>query len=396
MSEALQRPLRVVHVIGGLELGGAETLLYRLTTFALPGVEQEVICLGRPDWYSARLAERGVTVHHLGMRSPATALAGVHRLRRLLGERRADVVQSWMYFANVLSALVAKRSGTPVVWSIHNSSFERVGLASRLCAYAGGAGARRMAQFVINCSRHSSALHDRLGYSGAPNAVIPNGYDSSAFRPDAKARAAARRSFGFDDGTFVIGSIARWHPHKDIPNLLRAIRIAADDGVPLGCLLIGGGLDLDNRELAAELRRTGCEELVMPLGLRSDLADLARALDLHVLPSRSEAFPNVVAETMLSGTPNAVTDVGDAAYMVDDTGWVVPPRESAQLAAAIAQAWRERTNQPAKWERRCKLSRKRIVDHFSFEKMAEAYARVWRGVACLDAGGQIPSRFRVL
>jgi glycosyltransferase involved in cell wall biosynthesis len=380
-STGHHRPLRVVHVIGGLELGGAETLLYRLATHDIAGVEQEVICLGNPDWYSTRLQDSGVRVHHLGMSSPARAVERLGDLRRLLRSRRPDVIQSWMYFANMLSSLLARRTRTPVVWGIHNSSFERVGLASRLCAYAGGFGARGLAKFVINCSQRSSEIHRGLGYSAVSNGVIPNGYDADTFCPDPDARASIRRSLGLDDQTFVIGSIARWHPHKDVPNLLRAVRLAADQGVPLRCLLIGGGLDADNRALADAIRRAGCEEFVMPLGTRGDVPDLARALDLHVSSSRSEAFPNVVAETMLSATPNVVTDVGDSALIVGDTGWVMPPCDPHAMAEAIAEAWRERTSDESQWEQRRIEARMRIAERFTFERMAEAYHDVWRRVA---------------
>lgn len=376
------RPLRVLHVIGGLELGGAETLLYRLATHQLPGTEQEVICLGRPDWYSARLEQQGVPVQHLGMASPWSALTRLRQLRGFLRARKPDVIQSWMYFANVLSGVLARGTGTPVVWGIHNSSLEHAGLLSRLCAVAGGAGSRRLASFVINCSQRSADLHEKLGYSNVRNAVIHNGYDPSAFRPDPTRRAATRRELGLDDNAFTIGSIARWHAQKDIPNLLRALRLAADSGVPVRGLLIGRGLTAGNEALAAAIEKSGCKDLVLALGPRSDAQDLARAIDLHVLASSGgEAFPNVVAETMLSGTPNVVTDIGDSALMVADTGWVVPSRDSQTLGAAIEKAWRERAEQPALWEQRRERARARISDNFSFEGMAAAYAKVWREVA---------------
>ncbi len=377
----MARPLRIAHVIGGLELGGAETLLYRLATHALPGVEQHVICLGEPDWYSSRLTEQGITVHHLGMSSPLTALGRLRALRRVLAQVDPDVIQSWMYFANMVSSLVAKRSGIPVVWSIHNSSFDRVGLPSRLCAYAGGAAVRKLADFVVNCSDHSSRLHARLGYSHVANAVIPNGYDQSAFRPDADDRASTRRELGLGDDVFAVGCIARWHSHKDIPTLLHAVGLAAGQGVPLRCLLIGRGLDVHNDELAAAIRDARCEDLAHPLGARSDIPDLARAVDLHVLSSRSEAFPNVVAETMLSGTPNVVTNAGDAAAIVGDEGWVVPSGSPQKLSDAIVEAWRERSLHPAEWQRRRDASRQRIADNFTFERMARAYAEIWRQLA---------------
>lgn len=373
-----QRPLKVMHVIAGLELGGAETLLYRLATHDLAGIEQEVVCLGRPGWYSGRLEEKGVTVHHLCRSSPLRLLTGTGELSGLLRQSGADVVQSWLYFGNMLGALAARGPHIPVVWGNHTAGFEQVGLASRLCAVVGGVGVRKLARSVINCSQSAANLHRRLGYAAVPSRVIHNGYDPAVFAPDPEARQAARRSLGLDDETFVIGTIGRWHPNKDVPNLLRATRMAMDQGVPLRCLLIGRDLQPGNPALAAEIAGSGCGDLVMALGQRSDVPDLARALDLHVLPSRNEAFPNAVAETMLSGTPNAVTNVGDSSLMVGDTGWVVPPANAQRLAAAIVAAWKESAERPMQWRRRRERARERIAENFTFEKMADAYAQVWR------------------
>lgn len=381
MTDSPSSRLKVVHVIGGLELGGAETLLYRLATNETKDIAHEVICLGKPEWYSSRLESAGIPVTHLNMASPVTVFRGLRALRKLLRTNSADVIQSWMYHANLLAPIAARGTGIPVVWGIHNSSFNQVGLTSRLSAWMAGAAASRLAAFVINCSQRSSQIHAELGYSAVPNAVVPNGYDPQTFRPDREARAAVRASLGLRDETFVVGCVSRWHQQKDIPNLLKAIRGAANEGVPLRCLLVGRGLGTANRELARAIHAGGCADLVLPLGERSDLPDLARAFDLHVLSSRSEAFSNVVAETMLSETPNVVTDVGDSALIVDQTGWVVRPEDADELGRAIGEAYREwATDQPA-WQKRRVAARRRIAERFTFQRMAEAYRDVWTGVA---------------
>ena len=103
------------------------------------------------------------------------------------------------------------------------------------------------------------------------------------------------------------------------------------------------------------------------------------ALDFHILPSASEAFPNVVAEAMACGTPCIVTDVGDAALIVGSTGWVVPPKQPRQLAAAMVDAMADATT-TGHAQRRSR-SRQQIVDNFSLEKMTQSYVRLWQSVA---------------
>jgi glycosyltransferase involved in cell wall biosynthesis len=84
---------------------------------------------------------------------------------------------------------------------------------------------------------------------------------------------------------------------------------------------------------------------------------------------------------MLSGTPNIVTDVGDSAIMVGETGWVVPPRDPEQLADAIVSAYREWKDRPDDWTARRKAARSQIADNFSLEEMIQAYEAIWRQVA---------------
>lgn len=375
------KPLRILHITSGLWLGGAETLLYRLVQRDTD-IEHEVVCMGERNYYSGPLEALGIRVHHLNMTSPASYLGGAGRLYRLVRGSGADVVQCWMYRANTFGGLAAKAAGMPVAWGIHCSSLEPLGPISRANVYLGGLLAPRVADFVINCSTKSAELHHRFGYSQAPGAVIHNGYDPTAFFIDDEARATTRRRLGIGDDMFVIGSVARWHPQKDIPNLLKAVEIVASMGVRLRCLLMGRGLDLVDPGFAAAARDCGCGLELLPLGPRSDLPDLARALDLHVLAScGAEAFPNVVAETMLSGVPNAVTDIGDSALMVGDAGWVVPPRDPQRIAEAILAAYRERTDEPDRWEQRRHTSRARIADNFTFETMASAYEDLWRTLA---------------
>jgi glycosyltransferase involved in cell wall biosynthesis len=370
--------VRVLHIIGGLQCGGAEALLFRLVT-RKSKIEHEVIVLAGRDWYSPLLESRGIQVRHLNIGSLRSAALALPKLNRLIDRSRPDVIQGWMYKSNIIAGLMARRRLIPVVWGIHTSTFEGTGLTSRIAARVGGRYASKLADFVINCSTRSAEIHSRFGYSRASTEIIHNGYDAAMFFPDHELRQRTRAALGLDAGSFAIGTIARWNSQKDIPNLISAIGRAKETGLPFKYIFVGRGLDEENNELVDRLRQANCHELVSLLGERADVADLARAMDLHVLPScGGEAFPNAVAESMLSGTPNIVTDVGDAAAMVGSTGWVVEPRDSAALAAVIECAFREYDGGNDRWQQRRNAARQRIGDNFTFEKMAEAYEDVWR------------------
>src|SRR5690348_1254808 len=93
--------LKIMHVISGLTAGGAETVMFRLITEA-KSIDHEVICLGPPEWYSRKLEEQGVTVHHVDFRSPAHVFTRTRHLYRLIKSSDASLVQGWMYRGNIL------------------------------------------------------------------------------------------------------------------------------------------------------------------------------------------------------------------------------------------------------------------------------------------------------
>lgn len=376
--------MRVLHIITSLGNGGAEAILFHLVTRSSQ-IEHHVVSLAGPDWYSAPLAESGVPVHHIGVNSAREALK-LLKLVPLLRRSGADVVQTWMHRANLVGGLAAKLAGLPVVWGIHSSSTSIMSPAARRWVHAGGAAAGWIPGCVINCSARSASIMGPLGFGRAPVKVIHNGYSGGVFYPDDTRGSRFREANGIAADAFLLGTVARWDPHKDHANLISALAVLRErQDWDFRCLFVGPGVVPENAELMQLLRAAGIERHVICAGTRSDIPDVMRALDLHVLPSADEAFPNAVAEAMLSGTPSVVTDVGDAAYMVGETGWVAPPKAPTDLAERIAAAEWEFRNDPAAWSERTVAARARVTENFSLEKMAQEYASVWRAVAAGQA-----------
>ena len=143
------------------------------------------------------------------------------------------------------------------------------------------------------------------------------------------------------------------------------------------CLLIGAGINPDNTELYRQIKKLDLLKHVRLLDQRPDILAVMDALDVHVLSSTTEGFPNVVAEAMACGTPCVTTDVGDAALIVGNTGWVVPPSNSEQLFEAITKALSEKQTNADAWSARQQAARQRIEDNFSIETMVGKYHQVW-------------------
>src|SRR5690606_10078664 len=136
----------------------------------------------------------------------------------------------------------------------------------------------------------------------------------------------------------IIGFVARYDPLKDHDNLLQALSLLQVTDLRPTCLLVGTGLEQGNAALADRIVHFRLLDQIRLLGRRSDVPRVMNALDLHVMSSVSEAFPNVLAEAMACGTPCVSTDVGDAAAIVGESGWIVPPHDPKALAYAITSA----------------------------------------------------------
>jgi glycosyltransferase involved in cell wall biosynthesis len=377
--------LRVVHIITGLNQGGAESVLHRLVSAANPGkIEHIVISMMDQGVYGPRIANAGVAVHALQMPRGRLTAGGILKLYRLLRSLAPDVVQTWMYHADLVGGVVARLAGCRnVVWGIRHSDLDRdkTSRKTRLVARLSAALSDVVPLAIACCSERAVLVHQALGYSKTRFSVVPNGYDLSLFCPDLQAGAALRRHWGVNPDEMLLGYVARWDPQKDHANLLRALALLAGKLPRLRSVLVGSGIDPGNAQLMTLINENGLAGRVVLAGQRNDIPAVMNAIDLHVLASAyGEAFPNVVAEAMACGTPCVVTDVGDAALIVGSTGLVVPPGDAEALAAAIdslASEWRDASGRLLA----CKeASRRRIVESFGIEKMVSAYQTLWENV----------------
>lgn len=346
-----------------------------------------VISLGDEGVFGARLRNAGVAVHALHMKeSPLAAPRGLWKLYRLLRDLRPDVVQTWMYHADLVGGCVARLAGVrAVAWGIRNSGadLQHGSRSARSVAWLCARLSRWVPGVIIACADEAARRHRGWGYDADRLLVIPNGYDMTAWRADPEARTELRREWGVGPDDPLVGSVARWNPLKDHANLLEAFSIALRRHPALRCVLVGEGMDPGNRELMSLLERHGVAQKVILLGRRDDVPRLLAALDFYVLSSRAEGFPNVVAEAMATEVPCIVTDVGDAARIVGDCGWVVPPRDAVALARAVgdAVALLDSPEGRAGHALRRHHGRERVEHRYGLDTMRRRYETVWTRLA---------------
>lgn len=370
---------KILHIITGLSDGGAEAVLYRLCHYDKKN-QHIVISLMDKGKYGSLLEEIGVNVYCLGMPSGRIRLDGLINLHKLIRKFKPDVVQTWMYHADLIGGIIAKLAGVKnIVWGVHHTNLMKreskrsTIIIAKLNAFISIFIPRR----IIYCAEKSRQVQEAIGFNSKIGHVVPNGYNVDQFIPDLYSGLTFRQEIDVANGQFLIGHVGRFHPFKDYPNLIQSVGLLSDSKKCAKVALVGSDLTVDNRVLERLINENSCCEFILLLGRRQDIPSVMNGLDLFVLSSSSEAFPNVLNEAMACSTPCVTTDVGDAAVIVGETGWIVPPKEPQALAKVILEAIHEKQHNPQAWQARKQACRERIVDNFSIEKMVAGYHQVW-------------------
>lgn len=355
-----------MHVITGLGTGGAERMLERLVRAPRDNpLEFVVVSLTPGGAVAESLTHAGVPVRDLGMRRGFPDVRAVFRLARLIREWKPDAVQSWLYAADTVATLALLLSGrrrrTRLFWNVRCSSMEGAerGIAQKMalgmCVILS-----RLPDAVVANSQAGRQFHWRRGYRPKKFLVIPNGIDTSVFRPDADARVELRGELAIPEDAPVAAMIARVDPVKDHGTFLAALEKCPD------VVGLAAGEGTEKLPGLSNLRR---------LGARADVPRILAASDLLVSTSISEGFPNAILEGLACGLPVVATDAGDSALLVGDCGEIVPVRDPSALAAGIGRLL---SLPPGERQALSKAARSRAVERFSLARMAAAFDALYR------------------
>ena len=378
-----------MHVITTLGPAGAETMLCRVAS-AMDGsrFENEVVSLTGILDQAEKMQAIRVRVRTLGMKTSVPNPWLVMRLAQWIRESKPDVIHTWMYHANLVGALAARLAGNvPVVWGIHHSAFDprvdkrRTMLVNRACALL----SRKFPARIVCCSEASLRIHKKLSYATEKLEVIPNGFDLEQVKPDPAARASLREELGIPGDAILIGIAARFHSQKDHRNFVRAAARLHEQIPDVHFLLCGLDVNWQNPRLAGWIDAAGIRDRCHLLGLRRDVSRLFAGIDIATTASISgEAFPLVIGEAMACGTPCVVTDVGDSALIVGETGRVVAPGDPD----ALAEAWRKLIEAGPGVRRSLGMAaRRRVQQHFALPTIVERYQAIYAQLAARTLRG---------
>ncbi len=376
-------PPRLLHIITGLGTGGAEGSLLRVLIAQHDPTQHVVVSLTDRGAHGDRIEQLGVAVYALGLPRGAIAPLALLPLRALVQRIRPTATQGWMYHANLAASLLSLSGAPtgPVFWNVRHAlddwHHERRALRQlvRLTAWLSWHPTR-----IVYNSHRAAEQHVARGYPASRSLVIPNSVDATRFSPQSSLRAEMRHQLGIASDAPLIGHVARMDPIKDHETFVRAAARHSLVNDHVHYVMAGKGTEADagsevldvairdaiaqSPSLAVRLHRVGACD---------DVPALLNACDLVTMTSRSEGSPNVVGEAMACGVPCVVTNVGDAARLVGETGVVVSVGDDR----AIADIWERLATRATLRRALGAAAMRRIHARYSVAAEINAYADIW-------------------
>jgi len=375
---ARKERIKIVHIIAALNVGGTEMMLYKL----LPRMRKDrfeniVFTLKEKGRLSKDFESQNIRVYNVGGMGGILRISALIRSLKILREINPDIIQGWLahgnFVAQIASIFLQYRLST--LWNIRytalpkpetkNSTLLIIKLLSLLSS---------LPQKYIFNSKAGANDHIRMGYRRGKNCIIPNGFDTKLFSPSVKNCRSVRSEINIPEEAILIGLIGRFDPLKDHSCFLKAGATLLSKKRDTFFLLAGREVDWQNRHLKQLIEKLGMSEKVFLLGERHDIPRITAAFDIAACSSVAEGFPNVIGEAMSCGIPCVVTDVGDSAWLVGDSGMVVPPRNHE----ALCEAWLKLIEMgSAKRRILGEKARKRIENHFSIQMIVKKYEQLY-------------------
>jgi len=379
---------KVLHLVIDLSgFGGAEmTLLRYLASTSNASEHHSVLTLKAIKTgasVGADLLSLGIPVRSLGISGVKSMVFALPNLIRELRASRPDILSAWLYYPSLIATLVKPLlPGKPnLIWHIRSLPFVRLKdrparwLTQRALALL----SHLVSVRILSNSEASRRVHRAIGFRATPDRwqVIPNAVEATRYAPSAETRFRIRREFKLPETAIVLGAVGRDVPEKGYPDLFRAFEklqnlVPKDIAANLHLLIAGREVQVENPTFAALIASSGLpHHRFHLLGARGDIPELLTAMDLFIMPSRSESFPNALAEAMAAGLPAIATNVGDCRLVLEDDRFIATPGTLANAMATMLSL------SPDEQQAIGMRNRAHVRENYTIEKMTGAFDKVF-------------------
>jgi glycosyltransferase involved in cell wall biosynthesis len=372
--------LKILHLVEFIGLDGRTRLLGDLVAHTGKQFDHKVLSLGYGGVHEKVIQDLDAEVEILGpQRLPF--IGEQYMAFKRIKAFQPDVVVCWSGRTNLTSTWVALER-IPVVWTIHNVYEKLFSPKEKLALLVSAYLSSRVPYKIVCCCDAVADVYARHHrYADNKLIVIPNGVDTSKFKPDSAVCQSMKSELNLDDKTIVITIAGGFRlddrPDKDFASFIKAAGIVHEQYPNIKYLMCGYGLNWHNSRLVSWIKDSGIERVTQLLGPRDDLHRILAATDIIVSSSQFEAFGTTIFEGMASGAVPVCTDVGEMPKGARDIGRVVPTGDPRMLANAMCELIELDRNE------RALLSAKavaRVAEQYSIRITAEHYSSLFKEI----------------
>lgn len=368
---------KIVHIISGLQVGGAERSLFNICSSSLnDSFKQYVICLGERGYYSHKIEEIGLEIYHINF-SSWHFVKSLMRFISILNKISPNIIQGWMNhgnFAAILALFILKFK--PIIyWNIRQSFYhDKNDLFYTKFLFLFNILFSRMPKKIIINANISKIQLKNFGFNINSFKFIPNGFDPNYWVRDLSFRKLERANLGIENLDFVIGYVGRYHPMKNIILLLKAFEKISMN-FPHSKLVIIGHKEDDFNKVEKQIFESIPKNRIVFLNQIYEINRYYSIFDLFTLCSVSEGFPNVLGEAMSCELCCISTDVGEASDLLKDVGFVISVNDLDAFVVVISKCIEnlELTKNMGV------LARNKIIKYYSLQNTVNQYINLYNG-----------------
>ncbi len=371
----------VLHIIGDLNVGGAErNMLKIIPKLNNRQFQHRILTLFDYGELAKEFQKAGVIVDTVNIpRNPFNLCIPLKIIKLIKTIRRInpDIIHTWLYHSNNLINILSPFLPAALINSIRHDNPTEGSLKTKISAKIGAYISKLTPNKTIFCSESSKEKHENIGYKFSTTIVIPNGFTIKEINKD-KARKELKQKLNIPENHKIVLTAARYIEEKDYPTLLKAIKLTLDNYDKITFILCGKEVENSNAELTGIINNLKIGKNLRLLGHQSEIAKLMAGADLLISSSKSEAFPNVIAEAMSVGTPCAATNVGETKNIIRDTGFIVEPINPTALSEAII---RFLLNDEESLNDLGRKAKERIKNNYDIEQCISAYKKFYESIS---------------
>jgi len=365
--------MKIVHIITGLNTGGAESMLEKLVIESVKHKASHIVVSLMDEGTIGPSIAKNSTLYCLGMRSGQSTIKSFWKLYKFISKESPDVIQGWMYHGNLAAFIINLFFRKKLTWNIRCSiqDLDSLKTTTRYLVYLSKYLSLWVDKIVFN-SKLSMEQHEAIGFNKEKSLLIENGFNIAKFKPYEGDEFDIKKSLDISTDAIIFGHVARYHPIKN--HIVDDFKSVISKYPNSYCIMIGRDVEPSNIELYEAIERTGKAQHYFMLGECKNLVEFYSQFDFLISSSLSEGFPNVLGEAMACGTPCIVSDAGDSRVVVGKYGFSYPVQDRGLFLNAIDQAY-ETTE--TEYKALSKACRKRIVDEFSIESIYQKYSKYY-------------------